>query len=59
MNAPYFPNGSIRPFELENAMQIFLSAVQQNAWSRHPEVAFAEIKRFYIALLRAIQQPVW
>jgi hypothetical protein len=45
------------PGELEYQFFSLLSSLRANAWNASPEVGIAEIKRFYIALLRAIQVP--
>jgi hypothetical protein len=45
------------PGELKYRFSSLLSSLRANAWSASPEVGVAEIKRFYSALLGAIQIP--
>jgi hypothetical protein len=45
------------PGELKYRFSSLLSSLRANAWKSSPEVGIAEIKRFHIALLRAIQVP--
>jgi hypothetical protein len=46
------------PAELSLRLSILLTHLRGQAWRRHPEACVAEIKRFYGALLAAIQQPM-
>jgi hypothetical protein len=45
------------PGELKYRLSSLLCSLRANAWNASPEVGIAEIKRFYIALLTAIQLP--
>ena len=45
------------PGDLKYRFSSLLCSLRANAWNASPEVGIAEIKRFYIALLRAIQLP--
>jgi hypothetical protein len=45
------------PGELNHKWSKLLACLRENAWIQHPEVGIAEIKRFHIAVLKAIQLP--
>lgn len=45
--------------ELRRRFLTLLSYLREQAWRRHPELCGAEIKRFYVALLAAIQRPTY
>jgi hypothetical protein len=45
------------PTELKHKFSKLISCLNDNAWIQHPDRGFAEIKRFNVAVLRAIQMP--
>jgi hypothetical protein len=45
------------PDELRHRFSKLMTRLEENAWIQHPDIGFAEIKRFHIAVLRAIQLP--
>jgi hypothetical protein len=45
------------PGELRHMWSKLISCLNENAWIQHPDRGFAEIKRFNVAVLRAIQMP--
>jgi hypothetical protein len=45
------------PNELKHKFSRLIACLHESAWIRHPDRGFAEIKRFNIAVLRAIQMP--
>jgi hypothetical protein len=47
------------PDELRRRFLTLLSYLREQAWRRHSELCVAEIKRFYVALLAAIQRPTY
>jgi hypothetical protein len=45
------------PGDLKHMLSKLISCLNENAWIQHPDRGFAEIKRFNVAVLRAIQMP--
>ena len=45
------------PDGLKRKFLNLLARLRENAWIQHPQAGLAEIKRFYVALLKAIQLP--
>jgi hypothetical protein len=45
------------PGDLKYRLSSLLCSLRADAWNASPEVGIAEIKRFYITLLGAIQLP--
>ena len=45
------------PRDLGRKFASLLSHLRENAWLQHPELGIAEIKRFRVAVLKAIQSP--
>jgi hypothetical protein len=45
------------PNELKYKFSRLIACLHESAWIQHPDRGFAEIKRFNVAVLRAIQMP--
>lgn len=45
------------PTDLKRRFSQLLSSLRENAWIQHPEAGLAEIKRFHVYVLKAMQGP--